>query len=242
MIALLSDEVRWGRTLIRYGYRFGARSTLAISVHPDLRVEVVAPEGTSLERIRGRVIARAPWIQRTRREFELLLPGALPRSFVNGESHLYLGRRYRLRAERGETDEVRIGCGRIHVVTRAEPKPANIERLLTTWYRAKAQEIFAEHMASVSEVAALAGIPPHRWQIRRMRSRWGSCSPSGLITLNCELIKAPPACIDYVVAHELCHLREPHHGARFWRLLEKVMPDYSERRAKLQQFAEIVTR
>ena len=233
MLAAAHDAVLWGRTRISYEYRFAERKTLAISVHPDLRVTVVAPSGTELESIRRKVRKRGAWIRKQWREFELYLPKQPPRRYVNGESHRYLGRQYRLRAEQGEEDRVKCLRGYLRVTTLDEPTPEQSKRLLARWYRDRAECIFGERLHVCWKRAAREGIPRPRLTIRRMSKRWGSCSPEGRITLNLELIKAPKDCIDYVIMHELCHLKEAHHGPRFWALLGRVMPDFEARKRQL---------
>lgn len=102
-----ADSVRWGHTLITYRYRYTERKTLAITVNPDLSVVVVAPLGTELGAIREKVRKRGSWIKKAWHEFELYLPKLPPRRYVNGETHRYLGRQYRLLAERGEIESVK---------------------------------------------------------------------------------------------------------------------------------------
>jgi predicted metal-dependent hydrolase len=231
------DQVQWGRTEIAYEIRYSGRKTLAIEVHPDLRVSVTAPVDADPARIREKVRKRAPWIQRQWREFELYLPTQPPRRYVNGESHRYLGRQYRLRAEQGMENSVKCLRGYFHVLTREEPSPARVKRRLETWYRDRAEVIFRERLDVCHARAEREGIPPPVLKIKRMHKRWGSCAGDGTITLNLELIKAPKECIDYVIMHELCHLKEAHHGPRFWALLGKVMPDYDERKKQLNLIA-----
>ncbi len=240
MSKLYYDSVHWGRTVIKFEYSYRQRKTLAISVHPDLRVEVVAPAGTTIEDIRGKVCNRGPWIQKHRRQFELLLPASVPRTYVNGESHYYLGRRYRLKIENGEHNSVKLIRGRLFVTFTDDPQPEKIQHLVEDWYRKRAHIVFNERIERLSSAAHRALFPTHRVQIRKMKSRWGSCSHSKLITLNLFLLRAPSECIDYVIAHELCHLKHPHHGPRFWQLLERIMSDYQERREKLQKFSQLI--
>lgn len=237
LAAPIEDRVRWGRTDIAYEVRFGRRQTLAISVHPDLRVSVVAPQGADLEVIRGKVRKRGSWIRAQWRELELYLPKQPPRAYVNGETHRYLGRQYRLRAEQGPTDSVKCLRGYFRVITGLEPAPALVKRRLDAWYRERAEEVFAARLEICHARAARAGLPRPTLRIRRMRQRWGSCTPGGVITLNLELIMAPTECIDYVIMHELCHLQEPHHGGRFWALLAKLMPGYEQHRERLNRLA-----
>lgn len=233
------DVVRWGRVEISYTYKHSQRKTLAISVHPDLTVEVCAPLDTPLEVIRERVAKRGAWIQKAWREFELYLPKQPPRRYINGETHRYLGRQYRLRAEQGGEDSVKCLRGYLHVTSRAEPTPERIKVLLEGWYREHARRVFRERLAKCCKLASVEGIQEPPLVIRKMETRWGSCSSKGKVNLNLALIRATKECIDYVIMHELGHLKERHHGPRFWHLLEKLMPDYRERRKRLNLYADV---
>lgn len=237
-VPLTRDAVCWGRLSIVYNITYSARrKTLAIAVHPDLSVRVTAPVGADAQRIRDKVHKRGGWIRAQQRMFALYLPQQPPRRYVNGETHRYLGRQYRLRAEQGEADSVTCLRGWLHVVTRAEPTPCLVKRRLDAWYRERAERVFRERLEVCHARTAPAAIALPRLAIRRLAKRWGSCHADGLITLNLELIKAPRDCIDYVLMHELCHLREAHHGPRFWALLGKLMPDYEQRREHLNRLA-----
>ena len=234
-----SDRVRWGRIEIPYVYSCSKRKLLAITVHPDLMVEVRAPLGTTLQAIRERIVKRGAWIQKAWREFELYLPAQPPRRYINGETHRYLGRQYRLRAEQGNDNCVKCLRGYFWVTTRAEPEPEQVKELMENWYRTHAQRVFYERLAECCKLASLEGIICPPITIRTMKTRWGSCSSRGRVTLNLELIKASKECIDYVILHELCHLKIPSHGLTFWRLMAKLMPDYEERKRKLNLFADV---
>jgi len=231
------DRVRWGRTEIAYEIRYTRRKTLALTVHPDLRVSVVAPLGADAEAIRAKVHKRGAWIREQWRELELYLPKQPPRAYVNGETHRYLGRQYRLRAEPGLEDSVKCLRGYLRVTTRLEPTPALVQRRLEAWYRNRAEEVFRERLAVCHARAAREGIALPTLRIKRMHKRWGSCSADGTITLNLELMKAPKEGIDYVIMHELCHLREAYHGPRFWALLARLMPGFEQQRERLNRIA-----
>jgi len=235
----LSDTVYWGKTHITYRYEYADRKTLAISVHPDLAVTVKAPAGTPLEKIRAKVKKRAGWIRKARRAFELYLPKQPERRYLNGEAHRYLGRQYRLKAVQGQEESVKCLRGYFWVTTREEPASSKVKRCLESWYRIKAIRIFSERLKICHKKFTRHQIEKPAFTIRKMTTRWGSYSPAGRITLNLELIKTPKDCIDYVIVHELCHMVVPHHGNRFWRLIQNVMPDYEERRRRLNMFADI---
>ncbi|MFA7455107.1 MAG: SprT family zinc-dependent metalloprotease [Desulfobulbaceae bacterium] len=233
------DVVKWGRLEIPYSYKRSARKTLAISVHPDLAVEVRVPLDTPLEIIRERVLKRAAWIRKMQHEFELYLPKQPPRRYVNGETHRYLGRQYRLKADQGKENSVKCLRGYLLVTSRTEPTSDRIKNQLEEWYRHHARRVFRERLAECCRRAALEGIAEPPLIIRKMKTRWGSCSAKGKVYLNLELIKASKECIDYVIMHELCHLKVASHGQKFRMLLARLMPDFEERKKKLNQFADI---
>lgn len=233
-----SDTILWGTAEISYHYRFSRRKTISISVYPDLSIVVRAPSGTSIETIEAFVLRRGAWISKAWRRFEEYLPKQPPRRYISGETHRYLGRQYRLRVEQGDTESVKCLRGYLWVTIKGEVTAEKTKELLETWYRAHARTIFQERLLACHRKIEKKGVPMPRLRIRRMVSRWGSFSAHGGVTLNLLLIVAPKECIDYVILHELCHFKIKHHGPRFWRLLESLMPDYEERRKKLNACAE----
>lgn len=240
MDALTRDMVQWGTTELDYGYRYKAgRSALSITVHPDLRIVVVAPVGTPPDRIRAKVLKRARWIRKARIEFEKFHPLQPPRSYVPGEAHRYLGKQCRLKTVIGPHAAVKIDRGQIMVTTPDRPTPEVLRPMVERWFHDRAQRLFSDRLRVCHAEAARYKIPlPELW-VRPMSTRWGSCTPAGRMILNIELIKAPVECIDYVITHELCHLIEPNHNARFWQLLAAIMPDWEERRARLNALADL---
>jgi predicted metal-dependent hydrolase len=236
---LLADEVRWGRTTIPYRYVYAKRKTLAITVHPDLTVAVAAPEGVPLAAIRGRVRKRAPWIRTAWREFELYLPKQPPRRYVSGETHRYLGRQYRLKVRPAREESVKLERGYLSVTCSRGSDSETVRRLVQEWYQRHAEHVFDERLQVWAELLKRKRIPTPAMRVRRLAKRWGSCAPSGEIILNVELVKAPKDCIDYVIAHELCHLSERNHSRRFWRLMDHLMPDWKNRRMLLNQMADV---
>ena len=231
-----THSLHYGNTTIRYHLYHAQRKTLGISVEPDLRVTVTAPEGSALADIEARVKKRAAWILDKQRQYERYLPHLPPRQYVSGETHRYLGRQYRLKVTRSEEECVSLGRNYIYIDVQDEDDRQHVFRLLDTWYRKHAREVFAERLAACFPKMQHTGISYPKLSIRVMNTRWGSTSPSGRITLNVKLIQVPKAYIDYVVFHELCHLREPNHSPRYYQLLDRVLPDWRERRERLNAY------
>ncbi len=224
--------IEFGRETIRYEVKFVPRRTLGIEVHPDQRVVVRAPVGCAAGVIVERVRRRASWISRQIARFRRFSPRTPPRQYVGGETHLYLGRQYRLKVMAGEPASVKMSRGQLVVSVPGGPDPERVKAMLHRWYLDHAGVVFNEVLDAA--MSHFKGVDRPRLMVRAMQSRWGSLSPAGTMTLNANLVRAPRACIEYVVAHELCHLKHRDHGARFYRLLERMMPDWEKRKQRLE--------
>lgn len=231
-----SGSVPYGRGGIDFTVVRRARATLEIAVEPDMRVVIAAPLEASMAAIEAKVLKRAPWVRRQQRFFNQFQPRTPPRGYVSGETHLYLGRQYRLRVRRGAEDMVKLADGFIWVTSRRPKQQARTRRLVEAWFLARARAKFAERL----DVCLAAFADPGRFTpqgviIRDMKLRWGSMPPSGRLVLNRRLVQAPVDAVDYVITHELCHLAHPHHGAGFMNLLSRVMPDWRRRKTRLER-------
>ena len=133
----------------------------------------------------------------------------------------------------GEAAGVRLGRTILTVTLPGPADPAATRAALDGWFAEEARRIFAARLAVCFRRVARLGVPYPTLAIRPLATRWGSCSRAGAITLNLRLIQAPPQCIDYVILHELCHLKEHNHSKGFYALLDRVLPDWRERRHKL---------
>jgi predicted metal-dependent hydrolase len=191
--------------------------------------------GTDRRVIEQRLLRRAGWVLRQRRYFEQFVPRTPVRRYVGGETHLYLGRQYRLKVESGDEDRVRLTCGYFQITVTGDPAPECVRVLLADWYREHAESKMKERFEAIRKRFSrkLSRIPS--LAIRPMRRRWGSYSGKGRITLNCDLIRAPLPCIDYVIVHELAHGRHPNHGCAFFDLLSQMMPDWEKRKLALER-------
>jgi len=232
-------------TACRYPLRYGGapllfdvirvpRKTMEIAVHPDGRVVIKAPMDAKNEDIEALVFRRARWIRRQQAYFDQFRPRTPPRQYIGGETHRYLGRQYRLKLIQGERPSVKLSRGYFWISCQNPQNREEVHRLLWEWLRERALEKFAESFERCWPNFARLGLPHPTLKIRRMKTRWGSLSERGTLTLNVGLIQAPRECIDYVITHELCHLQHPDHSPAFCRLLEKVMPDWENRKRKLE--------
>ncbi len=226
-------EVVWDKYLIKYSVAFKARKTLGISVMPDKSVCVQAPIDSAKEEIEKRIIKRAGWIVKQWQYFDSFGEAMPERRYVSGESHYYLGRQYMLKIEEGKPNSVKYKGRYFEVV--CSPK-SKAKELMKGWYRERAKSKFAEIAEPIIARYARYGVEPSSIYIQEMVSRWGSCTQSGKIILNTDLIKMPKPCIEYVITHELTHLAHRNHTKAFYDLLESEMPDWKRWKDKLERF------
>lgn len=237
----MGASVRYGDELIRYSIRRQTQRTsgrVAIHVEPDGRVLVDAPERASDKQIHVAVSARARWIHDHVSAVRKRLAQILPREYVSGESLLYLGRRFRLKvvADVRRPPAVRLRGSYVEVTVKTR-SPMLVRTALNAWYRARAKVVLSARLEELTATLRWNRTPPPvRLQV--MRVQWGSCSPAGRLMLNPHLVKAPPECIDYVLLHELFHLREHNHSRRFYRMLDMHMPRWQRRKSRLDAVAE----
>jgi predicted metal-dependent hydrolase len=215
--------------------RYSTRRTMAITVHPDGRIEVTAPKGTGPKEVEARVRKRARWIVRQQLHFEQFRPRSKPRRYVGGETHLYLGRQYRLKLAKGDHDEVKLTRGLLVVTSRGRQSARRVKELISAWYQMEAKARFAERYQRIARRFTCLGYTISPPRVQRMSRRWGSYSKSGKVLLNPELVRAPTRCIDYVITHELAHIVYSNHGAKFFELLDRMMPDWRKRKDLLER-------
>jgi len=227
----MQRSIKYGSEEIVFTLRFRERKTLGITVHPDRSTEVNAPLGSAIEKIEEKVHKRASWILKQQDHFLSFEPRNTVRKYVSGESHYYLGRQYQLLIINGDEESVKLTGAHIEVRTNHK---SNAEKLLHAWYLEKAKKWFDDIAQPLINRFQKYNVEPSKLEIRKMKHRWGSCSTNGKILLNPELIKAPKACIEYVIIHELCHLVHRDHTKAFFDLQQKEFPSWKKWKNKLE--------
>lgn len=210
------------------------RRTLAISVLPDGQVELMAPRAAGHDAIAAKVSKRLRWIEAQRRRFAQMNRDRSPLRYESGATHRYLGRQYRLKVSTGEDVGVRFK-GAFFTVTSRSGAPGEVANLLGDWLRTRARALFQERLSRWDRWCLDRGLPVPRLLLLRMPKRWGSAHRDGRIYLNPELARAPSACVDYVIAHEVCHLEHPTHDNGFYRTLSELVPDWQRIKARLER-------
>jgi len=222
--------IRTATRSIPYTIEFVERKTTSISVNYDLTVTVTAPPEIALQPLEEWIKSKSHWIEK---QIDFFIESPPPRyDFVDGEKHLYLGKWFPLKIQNARSPSVQLQGRQFNIFSNDEGRD-RISMLLDRWYLKQAKELFNERLGPCLERLEKHSLPVPRLKVRKMRTRWGSCSPRNNISLNAELIKTPVACIDYVIVHELCHLKIRNHGPYFYAMLEEAMPDWKERKTLL---------
>jgi len=232
------DSITFGKTVIRYRIvRTAEAKSITITVRPDRSIIVSAPKGTRARRIAMVVSNRGKWIiEQMERLSRFAQPS--PREFVSGETFFYLGRQYRLKviAVRSNLRRpiLRFDQGRFFVQVPRRwgrvKRPREIRELLVQWYREHAAQKISQ---VANRYAKKLGVSCPDICIHELKKRWASCGKNGTLRFNWRIVMASMTIVEYIVAHEFCHLRYKDHSPAFWRTLSLILPDYLTRREML---------
>lgn len=228
----MTESVQFGSSTIVFQLEYTDRKTLGITVTPAMEIMVKAPKDVSIEKVKDKIKKKAPWIIRQQSFFLSFQPKTPKRNYVSGETHLYLGRQYRLQIHLNTEESVKLKGKFILVSTKDKSRT---EALVKDWYLQHAKTKFQSIAEPLIERFKKYEVEPSAIILREMPTRWGSCTPKGKIILNPELIKAPKGCIEYVITHELCHLIHHDHTQKFIDLQAKEMKDWEKWKLKLEK-------
>lgn len=196
-------------------------------------VRVAAPRHMNLDTIRVFVISKLAWIRSQQRKMHAQ-ERETPREYLDRESHYVWGRRYLLkRVEKDAAPAIELKHSKLVMQVRPGTDEARCQEILDGWYR---EQIRAAAPALIAKWEPVMGVKVGRVFVQRMKTRWGSCNPaSRAIRLNTDLAKKPPECLEYIMAHEMAHLLEPTHNARFKSLMDMFMPQWQQLRDELNR-------
>jgi predicted metal-dependent hydrolase len=205
------------------------RKSIAIIIKPDGKLVVRAPHHATDEHILDFIERKRGWIEQKQAEMRQRPPSFNPPKFVAGETLLYLGQRCTLDISGKAVPLLDFKENRFILARKAKPQA---KELLTAWYKKQARQVFTERLQVYARRHNLAY---KRLHLSSARTRWGSYSSSGTLSLTWRLVMAPLPVIDYVVVHELAHTKEKNHAKRFWNLVASIMPDYQQHRKWLKE-------
>lgn len=205
-----------------------------LSVHPPHgRVRISAPERMNMDTIRVFAIAKLGWIKQQQQRLRQQ-ERETPREYLERESHYVWGKRYLLSViERDQPPAIRLTASKLVLQTRPDTSEAKRQAIFEHWYRDQVKQAAP---ALIAKWEPIFGVQAAQFQVRRMRTRWGSCNPrTASILLNTDLAKKPPECLEYIIVHELVHLLEPTHNARFIALMDRHLPSWQHHRQTLNR-------
>lgn len=215
------------------------RKTIGITVYANGEVRVSAPYRASEKQIKEIIESKADWIIKKVNKIHSIKSTSIYRHFVDGEKLLYLGNEYQLIIESKNCSKAEVVLNEdvmsiwvcIPNEVPLEERQKFIKELLIKWYSQRFCEIVKNKIQKFSKQI---GVKVNRIAIKNQKTRWGSCSKKGNINLNWRLVMSPCNIIDYVIVHELCHLKVMNHSKEFWDVVKSVIPDYTERRKWLK--------
>ena len=213
---------------IQYSLKKSDRKTTSIYIERDGSVSVLAPAPFDTNKIEQILEKKRSWIYKNLAEWQDLNRTQIQRKYVNGESFLYLGRNYRLQIVKEQEVPLKFKNGYFLLRKNAvSDAPSHFKQ----FYKEKLLKKLGERVEHYGPKASLV---PTTIKVLELKNRWGSCSAKGAINFHWKCAMLPMSVLDYVVVHELGHLKQPNHSPAFWRLIEKVIPGYDEQKTWLK--------
>jgi predicted metal-dependent hydrolase len=232
------DCVIYGDSQIAYSIVYSSkRKTIGITVYPSGEVRVSAPRRVSDAQVRRLVTEKAGWIDKKLREFRADGGHDATKKYVEGEIFLYLGKEYTLHLLTGDQGPlVTLDDRRLNVMLPAgisgDMQSEMARKAVVEWYRFHAEMAVSGAMGPYCRKLGI--LPPH-YKVKNLSKRWGSCTAKNLLNFNARIAMAPLPQLEYVVAHELCHVKIKDHSPRFWALMESVAPGHEAAKKALRK-------
>lgn len=209
---------------VRYEFKRSHRRSVSAKIRRDGVIEVRAPLLYRESNLLAFLNQHKRWIFN---HYDKLQNAEYQqKKYISGEIHYYLGDKYTLQVIESDKSSVSIEGNSLIINSKSPENPEYLENLLNKWYRERAKVVLSELLPPIIEKFKKYNVAPAKISIRDMRSRWGSCSRKGNISLNLQLVKLPENCIRQVIIHEMCHLVYFNHQAGFYSLMDEMMPDW----------------
>lgn len=235
---ITQDSIQFGTSEIKYDILYSPRRKNAtLSVYPMKQVEIAVPENLEKEHIQTLVSKKAEWIIKQILWFDEIVQIDSTKEYVNGETFLYLGRQYRLKIVTNNGKAEAKLRGKYLTVTLPENtattnKKKVIKAAVWQWYKVHSIKKIIE---SIKYYSKKLGIKEPNFIIKNQYKRWGSCTSKNILIFNFRIAMAPVSQLNYIIAHELCHIKVKDHSPKFWKLLRSILPDYEDRKEKLRK-------
>lgn len=227
----------YGSFVYNYDLTRHERKTLSLTVTPELSIILKSPLTVDSLRIEAFLKRKWLWMEKQLTFFGRYNHTQYKRQFVSGESYYYLGRQYLLKIEPGEHDQVSLSRGKINIALSRKSKTL-AKALLAEWYKRKTTQVFTERFLEMKKLFSYKNMPS--LNVREMKRRWGSYLDSNKVVLNPKLIHLSKSCIDYVITHELCHVRYKNHDRKFFIYLDEKYPKWKQIKEKLELMGSLI--
>lgn len=211
---------------ITYSLKKSNRKTASIYIERDGSVSVLVPKTLKKSDVEELIEKKRKWIYRNLAEWQDMNAARIRRQYVSGEGFLYLGRSYRLKLVDDQPERLSLKGGYFCLLSK-DGKLQKPDAAFKSFYKSKGQEKISDRVKFYSD---RMGVDPAGVRVLELKNRWASCTPEGRLNFHWKCMMAPPTIIDYIVVHELAHLRYLNHTKAFWNQVDKVLPDYRERK------------
>ena len=215
---------------ITYSLKKSNRKTASIYIERDGSVSVLVPKTLKKSDVEELIEKKRKWIYRNLAEWQDMNAARIRRQYVSGEGFLYLGRSYRLKLVDDQPERLSLKGGYFCLLSK-DGKLQKPDAAFKSFYKSKGQEKISDRVKFYSD---RMGVDPAGVRVLELKNRWASCTPEGRLNFHWKCMMAPPTIIDYIVVHELAHLRYLNHTKAFWNQVDKVLPDYRERKQWLK--------
>jgi predicted metal-dependent hydrolase len=222
---------------IKYKIIYSGRRSLAISIGPAYGVIVRAPFRTSLKAIENLVGSKTGWINKHLESYRSSVNINNIKDYDDGAETLLYGRMHRIKITASDQNNVQLdGDDTIKVGLKNLSDKEIVGQMLEKWYKFIAEGLFRRRFNEILLKYKDFNFRPSGFSVKVLKRRWGSCSSKGMITVSSELVKLDDIYLEYVILHELCHLRHHNHGKEFYNLLTEVFPEWKKRRSELRRY------
>jgi len=219
--------------------KYSKRKTLGISVNPDKTIKVTAPFGVSFSSIQRIIERKSKWISKKLEELEKYQSMEQTKEYAGGQTLKFLGLDYIIKVFQIQDFEEEQVVKDKRVVNVYVYEKKRVHLLIEDWYRSESMVYLAQKFDQCYKRIKKYNIPKPSYYLRCMKRRWGSCTAKGVILLNPEIIQLPSHCIEYIIMHELCHLKYRNHSKEFYHFLDTVMPNWADRSQALDSFLQV---
>ena len=235
---LKKDNINYGTSKIEYSINYTKRRTATIIVYPYKEVEIIVPIDTEPKKIKSLIKKKSAWIVKKIDFFNQIAQYDATKEYVEGETILYLGRQYRIKFIKIDKKAMVKLKGKYLEIgfnkkfrTEYEQKKY-VKTLVINWYKKQAQNHVEKSLKNYSN---RLGVELPEFKIKNQIKRWGSCTSKNILIFNIKIMMAPKYQFDYIIVHELCHIKHKDHSNKFWRLVSLILNDYELRKEQLKE-------